>query len=222
VTTPERQTEQEVMPPAAAASPPGGADGSSEPETIEVPGADAAAEPGTETAAAGEPEGAADSAAPADSEVPAESADPETELREQAGRYLDLAQRTQADFDNYRKRMAREVRAAEARGIGRLARELLPALDNLDRALQAVESADPTHELTKGVRLVQSELSAALGRGGIQGYDPTGEVFDPNQHEAVAQQPVEGAQSGTIVQVVQSGYRLNDTILRPARVIVAG
>ena len=150
-----------------------------------------------------------------------EEADPEAELREQAGRYLDLAQRTQADFDNYRKRMAREVRAAEARGIGKLARELLPALDNLERALAAVELADPEHQLTAGLRLVTKELSAALGRTGVEGYDPTGEQFDPNQHEAVAQHEVEGTESGTVVQVLQSGYRLNEAILRPARVIVA-
>ncbi|MDX6682180.1 MAG: molecular chaperone GrpE [Solirubrobacteraceae bacterium] len=147
--------------------------------------------------------------------------DPEAQLREQAGRYLELAQRTQADFDNYRKRMTREVRAAEARGIGRLARELLPALDNLERALAAVETAEPAHQLSEGIRLVTKELSAALGRTGIEGYDPTGQPFDPNQHEAVAQHAVEGAESGTVVQVLQSGYRLNEAVLRPARVIVA-
>jgi molecular chaperone GrpE len=146
---------------------------------------------------------------------------PQAEPVDLADKYLDLAQRTQADFDNYRKRMTREVRAAEARGIGKLARELLPALDNLERALAAVQTADPDHHLSQGVRLLSAELSAALGRTGIQGYDPTGEVFDPVQHEAVAQQPVEGAESGTVVQVLQSGYRFNETILRPARVIVA-
>jgi molecular chaperone GrpE len=149
----------------------------------------------------------------------------EADLRERADKadaYLDLAQRTQADFDNYRKRMTREVRAAEARGIGKLARELLPALDNLERALAAVETADPDHHLSQGVRLLSAELSAALGRTGIQGFSPDGETFDPSQHEAVAQQPVEGAEPGTVVQVLQSGYRLNESILRPARVIVAG
>ena len=146
----------------------------------------------------------------------------EPEPEDLAGRYLDLAQRTQADFDNYRKRMTREVRAAESRGIGRLARELLPALDNLERALAAVETEDPDHHLTKGIRLVAAELSAGLGRTGIQGYDPTGERFDPSEHEAVAQQPFEDAESGTVVQVLQSGYRLNEAILRPAKVIVAG
>ncbi len=148
----------------------------------------------------------------------------DAELRERAGKadaYLDLAQRTQADFDNYRKRMTREVRAAEARGIGKLARELLPALDNLERAVAAVESADPEHHLSAGIKLVTAELSAALGRTGIEGYSPAGEPFDPTRHEAVAQHPVEGAESGTVVQVLQSGYRLGESILRPARVIVA-
>jgi molecular chaperone GrpE len=146
------------------------------------------------------------------------------DLHERAGRadaYLELAQRTQADFDNYRKRMTREVRAAEARGIGRLARELLPAIDNLERALAAVETAEPRHHLSEGIRLVTAELSAALGRTGIQGYDPKGERFDPVEHEAVAQHPVAGAEPGTVVEVLQAGYRLNEAILRPARVIVA-
>ncbi len=148
-------------------------------------------------------------------------ADPAAEAQALADRYLDLAQRTQADFDNYRKRMTREVRAAEARGIGRLARELLPALDNLERAVAAADTSDPAHDLSQGIRLVTAELSSALGRTGIKGYDPTGEAFDPVQHEAVAQQPIEGTEPGTIVQVLQSGYRLNEAILRPARVIVA-
>ena len=156
-----------------------------------------------------------------DAEAVAAEPDPEAELRALADKYLDLAQRTQADFDNYRKRMAREVRAAEARGIGKLARELLPALDNLERALAAVESSDPDHHLSAGIRLVTAELAAALGRSGIEGYSPIGELFDPAQHEAVAQQPFDGAEAGTVGAVLQSGYRLNESILRPARVIVA-
>ena len=149
------------------------------------------------------------------------------ELRERAAKadeYLALAQRTQADFENFRKRMTRDVRAAEVRGMGRLARELLPALDNLERALASVEASgeDQEHHLTQGIRLVQSDLSAALARTGIEGYAQKGERFDPVQHEAVAQQPVDGAEPGTIVEVLQAGYRLNDAVLRPARVIVAG
>jgi molecular chaperone GrpE len=132
--------------------------------------------------------------------------------------YLALAQRTQADFENYRKRVARDAAAAQERGIAKLARELLPALDNLDRALDAAAEEDP---LLEGVRLVRSELSAALGRVGIESFSPTGEPFDPEQHEAIVQRPVEGAEPGSVAEVYQPGYRLNGTIIRPARVVVA-
>jgi molecular chaperone GrpE len=134
--------------------------------------------------------------------------------------YLALAQRTQADFENYRKRVARETRAAEARGVGRLARELLPALDNLDRALAAASEGEG--QLVEGMRLVRAELHAALARVGIESYEPAGERFDPELHEAMAQQPVEGAEPGTIVEVYQAGYRLDGMVIRPARVVVAG
>jgi molecular chaperone GrpE len=140
------------------------------------------------------------------------------DLAAQRDEYLALAQRTQADFENYRKRIARESTASQQRGVAKLARELLPALDNLDRALEAAAQDDP---LLEGVRLVHSELSAALGRVGIESFSPLGESFDPLEHEAMAQQPVEGAQSGTVVEVYQPGYRLGQSIIRPARVLVA-
>jgi molecular chaperone GrpE len=150
------------------------------------------------------------------------------ELLARAGKaeeYLALAQRTQADFENFRKRMARDVAAAEARGIGRLAKELLPALDNLGRALAAAETGGehgaPEHHLTSGIKLVHDELLGALKRVGIEPYSPQGERFDPNAHEAMAQQPVDGAESGTVVEVYQQGFRLGDSVLRPARVVVA-
>jgi molecular chaperone GrpE len=132
--------------------------------------------------------------------------------------YLALAQRTQADFENYRKRVARESALASERGVVKLARELLPALDNLDRALEAADQDDP---LLQGVRLVREELAAALGRVGIESFSPTGEIFDPSFHEAVVHQPVEGATSGTVAEVYQPGYRLGEQIIRPARVVVA-
>jgi molecular chaperone GrpE len=136
----------------------------------------------------------------------------------QRDEYLALAQRTQADFENYRKRVARDSATAAERGVGKLAKELLPALDSLDRALESAADGDP---LLEGVRLVRSELHAALARVGIEPFSPAGEDFDPAEHEAVAQHPVEGAASGTVVEVYQSGYRLNGTVLRPARVAVA-
>jgi molecular chaperone GrpE len=136
----------------------------------------------------------------------------------QRDEYLALAQRTQADFENYRKRVARESAAAAERGVAKLAKELLPALDNLDRALEAAEEEDP---LLEGVRLVRAELAAALGRVGIESFSPAGEPFDPEQHEAIVQQPIEGAERGSVAEVYQLGYRLNGTIIRPARVVVA-
>ncbi|HEY3959549.1 MAG TPA: nucleotide exchange factor GrpE [Solirubrobacteraceae bacterium] len=132
--------------------------------------------------------------------------------------YLALAQRTQADFENYRKRVAREASLAQERGVAKLAKELLSALDNLDRALDAAAKDDP---LLDGVRLVRAELDSALARVGVESFSPTGEVFDPALHEAMAQQPVEGAESGTVVEVYQPGYRLGTSIIRPARVVVA-
>ncbi len=185
--------------------------------------------PAPPTAAVEEPPPAAVAADASIEEQPpasVEELDP-AELAERAVKadeYLALAQRTQADFENFRKRMTRDVRAAEARGMSRLARELLPALDNLDRAIAAVEASDDEqeHHLTKGIRLVQSELASALARTGIEAYALKGERFDPVHHEAVAQAPVEGAETGSIVEVLQSGYRLGELVLRPARVIVAG
>jgi molecular chaperone GrpE len=136
--------------------------------------------------------------------------------------YLALAQRTQADFENFRKRMTRDVAAAEARGVSRLAKELLPALDNLGRALaHADEDADSGEHLAAGVKLVHDELLAALQRVGIEPFSPRGERFDPNEHEAMVQQPVEGAESGTVVEVYQQGFRQGESVLRPARVVVA-
>jgi molecular chaperone GrpE len=132
--------------------------------------------------------------------------------------YLALAQRTQADFENYRKRVARDAATAAERGVARLAKELLPALDNLDRALGAAAQDDP---LLDGVRLVHGELSAGLGRLGIESFGAAGDTFDPVEYEAVAQQPVEGAASGSVVEVYQPGYRLGASVIRPARVLVA-
>jgi molecular chaperone GrpE len=134
--------------------------------------------------------------------------------------YLALAQRTQADFENYRKRVARDAAAAQERGVIGLAKELLPALDNLDRAVEAAAKDDP---LLEGVRLARAELSAGLARVGIESFCPVGEPFDPELHEAVAtaEQGDDGHPSGTVVEVYQHGYRLGNGIIRPARVVVA-
>jgi molecular chaperone GrpE len=137
--------------------------------------------------------------------------------------YKDQYLRALAELDNVRKRARRDVGAAESRGIAKLARELLPALDNFARALDAAESQpeNQDHHLTDGIRLVQTELLSALARVGIEPDSPKGEAFDPHRHEALAQQPVEGAASGTIVEVYSQGYRFGEDVLRPAKVVVA-
>lgn len=142
-----------------------------------------------------------------------------TEQAARADEYLTLAKRTQADFENYRKRAARDGALAQQRGIGRLAKELLPAIDNLERALTAAtDSEDP---LAEGIGLVKTEILSALNRVGIESFAPAGEQFDPTVHEAVAQNAVEGVETGTVIEVFQPGYRLGETVLRPARVLVA-
>ena len=158
----------------------------------------------------------ADAEAPAAPEAAPPEAAPETD---KAAEYLALAQRTQADFENYRKRMTKESAVALERGIVKLAREILPALDHLDLALKSGETEAP--EMVKGLRLIQDEFAAALGRVGIVGFSPQGEAFDPAEHEAVTTQPSEEAESGSVLEVYQQGYRLNGAIIRPARVVVA-
>ena len=155
-----------------------------------------------------------------------------TAKAEKADEYLELAQRTRADFENYRKRAAREAAVAQERGITKLAKELLPAVDNLDRALQAAQTAGAVdggaqHDngtaatLVSGIKLVHDDVIAALARAGIERFSPEGERFDPQLHEAVAQIPAESAESGTVVEVYQRGYRLGEVVIRPARVVVA-
>lgn len=186
---------------------------------------------------AGEPEAPVGPSAPPPDDpepAPAEPSSPEDELSLKAAKadeYLELAKRTKADFENYRRRASREIAAAQERGIAKLAKELLPGVDDLDRALEAAERSAATEgngaaediesQLVAGIKLVHADVIAGLARAGIERFSPHGERFDPQRHEAVAQQPVEGAESGTIVEVYQRGYRLGETVLRPARVVVA-
>ncbi len=138
--------------------------------------------------------------------------------------YLDLAKRTKADFENFRKRMTTEVQAANARGKSEVIREVVPVLDDLERAIQAAgldPEGDSDDGLAHGVLLVFRSLRDSLSRNGIEAVDPKGEKFDPTAHEALSTQPVEGTESGTVVEVLQKGYRLGDQLVRPARVVVS-
>jgi molecular chaperone GrpE len=163
-------------------------------------------EPVTSRDEAGEPSGEED------------PANEEERIVEEPEDYLALAQRIQADFENYRKRAAREAAAAGERAKGGLVRELLPVVDNLERALASAEEGE--QHLAEGVRLVHSELIAVLERNGVEQFDPAGEKFDPAEHEALSVR--EEGEAGVVLDVVEKGYRTNGTILRPARVVVSG
>jgi len=138
--------------------------------------------------------------------------------------YLDLAKRTKADFENFRKRMSADVLAATGRGKAEVLRDVLPVLDDLERAIQ-VAGLDPEGDsddgLAHGVLLVFRSLREAIARNGVEAVDPTGERFDPTLHEALSAQPAEGAASGTVIETMQKGYRLGEQLIRPARVVVA-
>ena len=189
-------------------------------ETAKQKAATYAEEAAPEISGADQPSAEAQVAA-AEQPLPEPDAAPEAPPEDdEAAKYLALAQRTQADFENFRKRAAREAAVAADRGMAKLAKELLPALDHLDLALRAAEEHGGG-EFAKGIRQIQDELIGALARAGIQAYSPKGEPFDPSEHEAMASQPVEGAESGTVTEVYQQGYRINGTVLRPARVVVA-
>jgi molecular chaperone GrpE len=160
-----------------------------------------------------------------------------SDVRRERDEYLDLAQRAKADFENYRKRAAREASEAERRGRASLARELLAPIDNLERALLAAgidpharrsgdgeapsEEVSAQEALARGLALVYGELQAALARAGVESYDPAGERFDPASSEAISTRSADGVEPGTVVETLERGYRLNDQVLRPARVIVA-
>lgn len=199
-----------------------------------------------------EPVGASDGAEQADAAEVEQDLDALlADVKRERDEYLQLAQRARADFENYRKRAARETQDAERRGKASVARELLPALDNLERALKstgldpatgrpAVDS-EPTSEeqdaeaydtpseevsaqeaLARGVALVYGELRAALERAGVETYDPTGEQFDPTTSEALATRTGgDGVDPGCVIETLERGYRLDGQVLRPARVVVS-
>ena len=133
--------------------------------------------------------------------------------------YLDLAQRVQADFENYRKRAVREQERLVAHAHERLVRELLPILDDLERAVEAAERHEEA-QLVEGVKLVEQSLRNALRKEGLVEIETDG-AFDPHVHEALLTQPSGDVEPGSVLEVVQRGYRVGDKVVRPARVIVA-
>ena len=155
--------------------------------------------------------------APAPTEPEPEEDELALAVRER-GEYLALAQRVQADFENFRRRTVRDRGLADARAKAAVVRDILPVADNLERALLAVDEGDP---LAGGVRLVLAELHAVLERTGIEPIEAEGEPFDPTVHEALTTRVAEGTPAGVVLDVAQKGYRLGDALIRPARVVVS-
>jgi molecular chaperone GrpE len=141
------------------------------------------------------------------------------ELERDRDEHLDHLRRLAADFDNYRKRVARDQDRLVARANERLVKALLPVLDDLERALVAALDHEEA-QLEEGVRLVHRSLEELLLKEGLVEIDAEG-AFDPHVHEALLTQPAEDAEPGAVVQVLQKGYLLGDQVLRPARVVVA-
>lgn len=196
-------------------------------------------DPAEPTEVAGEPEDAAADAGAgaggledAGDHVAAEL-DELGETKRERDEFLELAQRTRADFENFRKRAARDAEQARQRAVADLVGQLIPAVDNLERALIAA-GVDPNRDsdeapgnaadeaaLGSGVLMIYRQLREVLESAGVEPYDPNGEKFDPAWHEALQTRPGEGAESGQVLETLEKGYRLDGQVLRPARVVVA-
>jgi len=151
--------------------------------------------------------------------VPDETAEPDLEqVTRERDEYLDALQRLKAEFDNYRKRTAREHADLTSRAAERLVKELLPVVDDLERALDFADEHEEA-KLEEGVRLVHRALMDSLRREGLAEIETDG-TFDPHVHEAMLSQPDDEKEPGAILDVLQKGYRIGNKVVRPARVIV--
>lgn len=141
----------------------------------------------------------------------------QAKLDEQENSYL----RLRADFDNYRRRVQKDAEAASKFRAQSLVTDLLPVLDNFERALESKPQSEDAQTLLTGVEMVYRTLKQALSNEGVEEIVPTGEAFDPNFHQAVMQEPSEEFESGIVIQTLQKGYQLKDRVIRPAMVKVS-
>lgn len=161
-----------------------------------------------------EPESTAQAAEDADQQAP--DRDPEAEI----ARLQDALLRLRAETENQRKRMEREFEKSRRFAMEGVMRDLLQVLDSLDQGLQSGSSSDGDR-LREGMELTHRLLVKVLDKHGLEVIEPDGDRFDPQMHEAMAAEPSTEAEPDTVLQVIQKGYRLNDRLLRPARVVVA-
>jgi molecular chaperone GrpE len=173
-------------------------------------------------------QGAAEGSAPTETEQPtaiqAESPDLEAlrqklaDAEAKSSENLDGWQRAVAEFQNFKKRLERDRDVDQIMMKGDIIRKFLPILDDLERALQGRPKEDPWSE---GIELIKRKLQSIIEAEGLKRIEAEGEVFDPNYHEAISTEPVDGMESGRVVAVVQNGYTLDDRVIRPAQVRVA-
>ncbi len=133
----------------------------------------------------------------------------------------DLALRTQAEMENLRKRTVRDVENAHKYALEKFVNELLPIIDSMELGMNAAETAENANDIKQGMELTLKMFSSALEKFGVKVVHPEGEKFNPELHEAVSMQEIEGKESGTVVSVMQKGYELNGRLVRPAMVMVA-
>jgi molecular chaperone GrpE len=160
-----------------------------------------------------------DEEAPPTEEAPI--TDPVTLLTQEVGRWKDLAYRSQAELDNFRKRTAREAQETRAYANADLLRSLFPILDNFDMGLEAARAESEKSMIFMGMSMVNRQLQEFLRDCGVQEIESQGKAFDPNLHEAVAQEPSTTIAEGVVIRVTRKGYKLKDRLLRAASVIVS-
>jgi molecular chaperone GrpE len=142
------------------------------------------------------------------------------DAQRQRDEYFDQLQRTRAEFVNYQKRAKTQADSDRTYAVGSLARDLLDALDNLERATEALKATAPAG-VVEGLAMVHKQLLATLAKHGVEPIDALGQPFDPNQHEALVQQPDATRPEGTVVAELGKGYRIRDRVLRPSKVAVS-
>ncbi len=154
-------------------------------------------------------------------ETPDEGADPEARLTRERDEYKDLLLRKTAEFDNYRKRIDRDRQALTDSITAGVLEELLPLVDDLERALQADAGPEGAESYRRGVELIHRQLTELLGKRGVTPIEAMGAAFDPYVHQAVSYEPAEGKRDGEIIEEFRRGYMLGDRLLRPSMVKVA-
>jgi molecular chaperone GrpE len=147
--------------------------------------------------------------------------DPLEQALQDIDKWKDLAYRSQAELDNFRKRTTREAQEARTYANGELLRAIIPILDNFEMGLDAARTESETSMIFMGMQMVHRQFQDLLKDFGVQEVEALGKAFDPNVHDAVSQEPTADQPEGTILRVTRKGYRLKDRLLRPASVIVS-